>query len=175
MKRIIAPLAAVAILTGCQQTIPKEALQLSLTSMEDRQLQTRRFETKDEAALLAASAGVLQDLGFSLDESETKVGLVVGSKNRDATEAGQIAGAVFMAVMFGVAMPVDKEQKIRVSLVTKPVSEGGDQHSVRVTFQRIVWNTQGQVSKTEMLKDAELYQQFFSKLSKSVFLEAHHI
>lgn len=175
MKKLLALSLTAFVLVGCQQTIPKEALQLSATSLEDRQLQTRRFDTHNEEQLLASSAAVLQDLGFSLDESETKLGLIVGSKQRDATEAGQIAGAIVMAALFGVAVPVDSEQKIRVSIATKAVNEENTQHSVRVTFQRVVWNTQGQVSKSEMLKDAHLYQQFFEKLSKSVFLEAHSI
>lgn len=177
MKKIfVVPLLATSLfVAGCQQTIPKEALQFSMTTLEDRQLQTRRFETADEGALLASSAAVLQDLGFNLDESETGLGLVVGSKNRDATEAGQVVGAIAMAVLFGVAMPVDKEQKIRVSLVTKATNDEKTEHAVRVTFQRIVWNTQGQVSRTEMLKDPEMYQGFFESLSKSVFLEAHNI
>ncbi|WP_417831304.1 hypothetical protein [Terasakiella sp.] len=175
MKKFIVPALAAFVLVGCQQTIPKEVLQLSATSLEDRQLQTRRFETKDEEALLSSSAGVLQDLGFNLEESETKLGLIVGSKDRDATEAGQIAGAIVMAALFGVAMPVDREQKIRVSIATKAVNDEGTEHAVRVTFQRVVWNDRGQVSKSEMLKEPEMYQQFFEKLSKSVFLEAHSI
>ncbi len=175
MKRIAFAFAGAFMLMGCQQTIPKEALQLSATSLADRQLQTRRFETKDEEALLSASAAVLQDLGFTLDESETPLGLVVGSKNRDATEAGQVAGAIVMAALFGVRMYVDKEQKIRVSLVTKAVNDEKTEHAVRVTFQRVVWNDVGQVSKSEMLKEIELYKEFFDKLSKSVFLEAHSI
>lgn len=175
MRKIIVPALALFVLAGCQQTIPKEVLQLSATSLEDRQLQTRRFDTNNEEQLLASSAAVLQDLGFSLDESETKLGLIVGSKQRDATEAGQVAGAIVMAALFGVAMPVDSEQKIRISIATKALNEENTQHSVRVTFQRVVWNTQGKVSRSEMLKEAELYQQFFEKLSKSVFLEAHSI
>ncbi|MCH8926584.1 MAG: hypothetical protein IH924_10715, partial [Proteobacteria bacterium] len=87
------------VVAGCQQKIPKEALQLTQESLAQRQAQTRRFDTTDEAMLLSASAAVLQDLGFNLDESETKLGLVVASKNRDATEAGQVIGAILIAAL----------------------------------------------------------------------------
>jgi hypothetical protein len=160
------------VLAGCAQGIPTEALQLSPTSLADREMQTRRFDT-NEADVLSASAQVLQDLGFQLDESETKLGVLVGSKTRDATEAGQVAGAVFVALLGGGAMPIDKEQKIRASVVSQPV--GAKSTKVRVTFQRLVWNTQGQLSKIERLNDSSYYQGFFDKLSESVFLEAHKI
>lgn len=160
---------------GCEATIPKEALQLSPESLEKRQLQTRRFDTWDEAKILSACAQVLQDLGFNLDESESKLGVVVASKDRDAREAGQIAAAVVIAILLGAPMPVDSTQKIRASLVTKPVGENEESMAVRVTFQRIVWNNQNQVSKLETLDDPKLYQEFFERLSKAVFLEAHEI
>lgn len=160
------------IVSGCAQTIPKEALQLRPESMQLRQLQTRSFDTGDEKKLLTAGASVLQDLGFAIDESETKLGVIVGSKDRDAMEAGQVAGAVMMAVLFGVAMPIDQNQKIRASLVTRPTSK---KTNLRVTFQRVVWNTQGQISRTESIEDEKIYQEFFEKLSKAVFLEANEI
>tara|TARA_R110002126_G_scaffold291807_1_gene459606 strand:+ start:24181 stop:24708 length:528 start_codon:yes stop_codon:yes gene_type:complete len=167
---LVLPLIA---LTACNQTIPKEALQLTKESFELRQLQTRSFDTRNEKKLLTAGAGALQDLGFNIDESETRLGVIVGSKNRDATEAGQVAGAVMMAVLFGANMAVDKEQKIRASLITTPVSS--KKVNLRITLQRIVWNTQGQVSRTESIEDPKIYQDFFDKLSKSVFLTAHEI
>jgi hypothetical protein len=68
---------------GCNQTIPKEALRLSPESLSDRQMQTRKFDTKDEKFLLSASAAVMQDLGFTISESETKLGVIVAKKNRD--------------------------------------------------------------------------------------------
>ena len=51
-------------------------------------------------------------------------------------------------------------------------SEGS--HLVRVTFQRIVRRTDGS-TRAETLKGEELYRDFYERLSKSVFLEAHKI
>ena len=51
-------------------------------------------------------------------------------------------------------------------------------------FYRLVWKGEGisgnqtippGVQKMEMIRDAEIYQQFFTRLSKAVFLEAHKI
>jgi hypothetical protein len=168
-------ISLVVAVAACTPGIPKEALQLSQESLQRRQLQTREFDTADEASILSASAGVLQDLGFNLDESETHLGVIVASKDRDATETGQVVGAVLLGVLFGTVPPVDKTQKIRVSLVTRPIGAPANRIAVRVTFQRLVWNTNNQLSKIEAVDDAPIYQQFYDKLSKSVFLEAHGI
>ena len=165
--------AALVAATGCQQGVPPEALQLTSESLQRRQLQTRHFDTDDETAILQSSAAALQDLGFNIDESETELGVIVGSKDRDASEAGQVAAAVTMAVLFGVYMPVDEKQNIRASLVTRPA--GAERTSVRVTFQRLVWDTEGEISKAEFMEDAALYQGFFDRLSQSVFLTANEI
>jgi hypothetical protein len=166
---------SVCFLTGCVSKIPKEALSLSPQSIETRQLQTRYFDTNDEKNIISSCNAVLQDLGFNLDESETDLGVLVASKQRDATNVGQIIGSVFLAFLTGVASPVDDEQTIRVCLVTCPCGENLDRVSARVTFQRIIFNTQGQVSKREAVVDAKIYQEFFNKLSQAVFLEAHEI
>jgi hypothetical protein len=136
-------------------------------------MQTRRFDTKDETKLLVSGSQVLQDLGFTIEDSETKLGVIAGSKDRDATEVGQVIGAVLLTLLTKQAQAYDDKQKIRVSLITRPVSS--KETLVRVTFQRVVWDTQGKVSKTEPLNDPGLYQEFFSKLSQSVFLTANEI
>jgi len=161
------------IFQGCN-TIPKSALSMSQTTIEDRQLQTRVFDTSEEEMILSASVSLLQDLGFNLDESESELGLLVSSKERDATEAGQVALALLVA-LGGSNMPIDSVQKIRASVVTSPSGENKTRTAVRVTFQRVVWDTYGQISKREKLNDPEMYQEFFDKLSKAVFLEAHGI
>ena len=143
-------------------------------SLDRRQTQTRVYETTDEVELLSASAALLQDLGFNLDESEVELGVVVASKERDAEEAGQIVGAIILAVLLGVNMPWDDDQKIRAAVVTRKLEERNG-YAVRLTMQRIVWNTRRQVSKTEPLDDPEMYREFFDRLSTSVFLEAQEL
>lgn len=161
-------------IVGCAQ-IPKDAFLLSPTSLQDRKMQSRMFETKNEVELLSAGIGVLQDMGYSIDETEKSVGVVTSSKNVDATDGGQVAAAIFVALLGGGAMPIDKEQKINVSFITLPSRTEKNQHIARITFQRIIWNTQGKITRAETLKDEALYVDFFDKLSKSVFLEAHKI
>jgi len=153
--------------------IPKDALQFNIDTLADRQLQTRKFDIKDEKALILAGAGVLQDMGYAIDESETKLGVVVGSKNRDATSGGQVAGAIVLALLGGGSTPIDKTQLIRASLITRTSDSGSI--LLRVTFQRTVWNTQNEITKIEAIKDSVIYKEFFEKLSKSAFLEAQEI
>jgi len=167
-------LAACGLLAGCA-TVPTDALVLSPESMQLRQMQTRRIDGISEKDLLNASVGVLQDLGFEIDEAETKLGLVVASKDRSAFTPSQLAGALALALL-GVQMPLDRTQKIRVSLVTHPaLGQDGNpipnSQVIRITIQRIVWNDQNQISRTEAIEEPVIYQQFFEKLSKSIFLE----
>jgi hypothetical protein len=158
---------------SCSVRVPHDALLLKPESLALRQLQTRKFETNDERMLLAAASSLLQDLGYQLDESEVSLGVIVASKHADATDGGQIASAVLIGVLLGAEMPIDRDQKVRVSVVTKPISK--KESSLRVTFQRTIWDTRGNIARTEPIEDPNLYQEFFEKLSKAVFLEAQQI
>lgn len=160
-------------LPACQPKVPPEALALSPQSLEHRQIQVRRFDTGDEARVLSACAELLQDTGFNIDRSETKLGLIVGSKQRSAKNAGQIATAVVMAALLGVYVPTDDKQTMRASIVTYPYGEERKSIAVRVTFQRVVYSENGSITKREGLIDSDIYQEFFAKLSKSLFLEAN--
>lgn len=170
-------LILVLFLFGCATTMPTDFLKLSADSLEKRQLQMKQFDTKDEELILSACAGVLQDLGFTLDESETKLGLITGSKERDATSGGQLAWAMFAVLVTkssNALNKIDDVQKIKISIVSRP-SLDGEKIVVRVTFQRLIWNKIGELSRVETLSDSELYVGFFEKLSKAVFLEAEKI
>ncbi len=158
-------------LAGCSGRVPRDALRMHAQALQQRQMSTRVYETRDETRILVAVAGLLQDLGFVIEDSETGVGLIVASKDRSAVEGGQVAGKFALALL-GANMPVDQMQHLRASVVSRPTPRG---IAVRVTFQRIVWNDQGQISRRERLHEPRLYQEFFEMLSKSVFLEAHDL
>jgi hypothetical protein len=160
------------LIGGCASGVPKDALALSAESLQRRGLQTRKFDTIDEAKLLSAAVGLIQDLGFTIEGTQAKLGLVTGSKQRDATDGGQVAAAVAIAILLGVSTSVDEDQTIRVSIVTR---SSGQQTSLRVTFQRAIRNTSGQTTRLEFIADEDIYQEFFQRLSKAVFLEAQKI
>lgn len=136
-----------------------------------RVMQSRRYETRDELQVLRASGALLIDLGFTIDKSEETLGVLVASKNRTAVETGQVVVAVFLSALAGADVPYDHHQKLRASVVVRPT--GQKSLVVRVTFQRVVWDTHGNVSKREAMNRPEYYQEFFEKLSKALFLEAH--
>ena len=172
------------LLAGCvTPTQPAEFFQLTAESPRNKAMQTRFFETKDEAELLSASAAVLQDLGFQVEESVQDVGFLRATKERSAREYGQDIGRLFSFVLSlgHVIMPVDLHQKIAATLVARPINPEGTRQEVRIMFYRVVWKGDGQADrqyippgqqKMEMLRDSVMYQQFFAKLSKAVFLEA---
>lgn len=164
------------ILAGVQAgCVPAaNSLQLLPETLEERQLETRRFETQDEAKLLSAAAALLQDLGFTIDKSVTSLGVIVASKERSAVEAGQVVASVLFSLLFRTHIPYDERQWMRVSVVTRAL-EDAKSTTVRVNFHRIVWNTRKQISRRERLNDPEIYEEFFAKLSKAVFLEAHQL
>ena len=161
-----------AFLVACQNRILREALTLSPESLKNRQLQTRIFEAIDEKRLLTASAAVLQDLGYTIDETEVKAGVIVCSRDRDVTDPGEVMLSI--ALLFvGIYYPYAERQKVLASLVTHPLHD--ERIAVRITFQHMVWNIDNVMIKNEQINAPEIYQEFFSKLSKSVFLVAHEI
>lgn len=177
-KKLLLTLLVPFFLTACV-TIPPNTFVIDKTQLEQRQAETRRYDGLTEEAILQASANVLQDLGYALGDSELKLGILTASKERDATDGGEIAASLVVALLTGAASPVSKDQTINVVLVVRPILDSNgkaikNSHYVRVSFQRIVRLTNG-ATRVETLKDPELYQEFHDKLSKSVFIEGQKI
>ena len=168
-----------------------------------RQIETRRFEAKDEKTILQASAQVLQDLGYTIKESEVKLGFISGYKDRKAdnfntnnafsfssgfigfldaafsstndtrTECYQTGHGRHKRTVCQEKIVYDTVQKIYVTLVTSK-SKNSKGYNVRVRFARIVWNSENE-QRLEQISDKEIYQEFFEKLSQSLFLTMHDI
>lgn len=179
------------LFSGCipPAATPESFFQLTPERARYKAQQTRTFDTSDEKELLSASAAVLQDLGFQIQEVSTDMGILKAMKERGAREYGQeiAQGLVMILSIFAqtvVVSPVDVHQQIAATLATRPVEGDSSRFTVRIVFHRTVWKGHGQsgdhhippgIQEMEMIHDPMIYQQFFAKLSKSVFLEAHEI
>lgn len=154
---------------------PSRVLSLTADSMGQRQLQSRKFTDSSNEKVLTACVHVLQDLGFNIDNTEPTLGLVKGSKSREAIETGQVIGKILLMALVGADIPIDKNQNLIASIVVSSSTASTNATIVRVTFARVVWNDKNAVSKAERLEDPQVYQEFYEKLSKSLFLEAQNI
>ncbi len=180
MKLKIFIVCIVLFLTGCTG-VPKNVMKLSENHMAEKQIQSRKYETNNEKKVMAAVVGVMQDIGFILDKNNTELGFVSVSKKTDATRGGQVAGALALDILSALGGRkgdqlgnIDDVQKVNATVVVKSaIDKSGI--IVRITYQRMVWNKKGELSRVETLKDEEMYKLFFEKLSKSIFLEEHQI
>jgi hypothetical protein len=184
------PIVAGLLLSGCiQMATPESLFELTPDSAKHKALQTRLFETSNEKELLSASAAVLQDLGFQIEESDVDAGVLRAAKERSARSVGQeiLQGFIFLIGLFGqqtIIIPVDLHQQIGATLVTRRAEHDASRFTVRILFHRKVWKGDGQSGNSyimpgeqhmDIIYDENIYQQFFAKLSKGLFLEAHQI
>lgn len=173
MKKIVALFMVVVSVASCISY--DNYYKLDDKYLERRQFETRRFEAKSEDEMLTASAQVLQDLGFTIDESETNLGLITVSKDREAGSTGAMIGITILNMFSGQGrkMAYDTKQKIYATLVSSKSKEGKG-FNVRIEFSRIVWNSNNE-TRVERIDDPEIYKDFFDKLGKSLFLVANNI
>jgi hypothetical protein len=178
---LAAAVALAAGLAACATGTEKDAVQARPELLAERQLQTRRFEGISEEKLLAASVGVLQDLGFTMTVSNLELGLATGVKDREAKAPEQKTAMIVLVIMIAMAggQPppagevMKEEQKIRVLLTTRPLPGTSEVCEVRVTFHRFL--RQPFVAEAGSLRDPKLYEGFFELLSKSIFLQAQSL
>jgi hypothetical protein len=178
MTKSVAIFAAMILIAGCIPQ-PPHAFLVTPEMLAQRQVETRRYDGIKEEDLLSACANVLQDLGFQLENSEPRLGVLTVSKQRNAKQAGEIIVSIIVAMLSGKPVPYSKDQSIRAALVVRPVNDSDgnalpDNHYVRIIFQRLVRRTDNTIY-VETLRDPEIYEGFYEKLSKSVFIEAQKI
>ena len=178
MRKSFTILVVTILVVGCVSPPPHVFL-ITPEMLAYRQIETRRYDGIKEADLLSACANVLQDLGFQLENSESRLGVLTVIKQRDAKNAGEIIVSVLVTILSGKPVPYSKDQSIRASLVVRPVNDSNgnalpDSHYVRITIQRLVRRTDNSIF-VQTLRDPNLYERFYDKLSKSVFIEAQKI
>lgn len=130
------------------------AFSSEVSQVQQRQIDSRMFETGDEVMVLQAIVGVLLDTGFKVTETNIAQGLV--SAQKGTSGGGLYAG-----------------RDVRITVTTFKVTDASIR--VRATLQDILTGMDPRYTRGEQVRGARIYQEFFDKLAQSLFLEANQV
>lgn len=185
------------LIVGFATSLPSEAAQTKPLSMQplfqqnptspaDLAEQTLVYPTPDRDTVLLASAAALQDMGFTITGSSKRFGLVAGRKEADVegagvghavTEAAVVALSVMATLLTGYDIVTDlPEQIAQVIYVCVLVSRPGNRDitEVRISLDRDMIYDQG-YSLPDHTELPLVYQDFFERLSRAVYLEGEKL
>ena len=150
-----------AALGGCA-TLPGSEAFFDPVTLEQRQVQTRFYESSDNTRVLQASIALLLDNGFQINQAENRLGWVhaykvVRSKAGQDDSLSQFLGVFYATVVTGAALG-------------EP-----DITRVRVIFHRADYMKPASQGAFHLVETPEIYQEFFNRLSGALFLEEQRI
>ncbi len=149
VSRSILSLSLCAALGCVASAPPPEALALAPIPHAEREMQTRVYAVEDGGAVLAACIAVLQKHGFSAEDQDHDLGVIVAYKDDEA--AGH-------------------RTRLRASVVALPAGEFGLETQLRVTFQRLAWNARGRETAREAVRTVGEYDGFFDEVAATLDL-----
>jgi hypothetical protein len=164
-------LLAVAVTAGCAARIQPIQSQL-----EVRQYQTYTFDTSDSKLVMKGLFNVLQDDGYVVRNAVIELGLITATKETDLAPGRSGQPVLVIGGSFGRSMqdaPIP--HKIEVRDFTGNVTEFGQHTRVRVSFQRKVLDSRGSLVEVTPISDPVFYQDFFSRMDKSVYLQRERL
>lgn len=171
MKKLLF-MSGMLALTACAP-VPNDLMKPSANTLKIREAQSRHFEVNSDMQLLRASVSVLQDMGYTIKESSSECGVLTATKEANAVSPGQVAGAIAMAILCGTVTPIDLNQSITVTLVVLD-KDACNKASARTTFQRVVTRSD-RSEYAQTITDPLVYQEFYDKLDKALFLEVNQL
>lgn len=196
MKKFINIITLVFFFNACSTTTnpPKTQLQV-------REYQTRYFEVNDKNIIMKAIVNTLLDDGYIIKNVNNELGIITAEKGSAIKEeearnssiwTAIIVGAIIILTL-GIILLVSKDkkdsgdkgsssppqssnkeelyEKNKIIETTINVSEFSSGYKVRAVFQKKVLNNRGEITSIENIDDMKFYQDFFSKLDKSIFLQ----
>lgn len=163
--RSLATVALLGVFCGCmpaRPAMPHSALQI-------REIQTRNFETADTRLVMKAVLNALQDEGFITRNAVSDLGLITATKEEDTERQSTV---LFSTLFHGRDAVWPKSSVVEATI---NVSEFGRATRVRVSFHQKMLDNRGGTMSVLEVDDPGMYQHFFSKVDKSVFLQGAKI
>ena len=173
-------LLAMSLLSACATTgMPEDALRLPESTLDVRAIQTRTFAATSETAILAATIALLQDMEYNIDRIEKPLGVITASKVTDADSATQKTGLFILDMLCVISMSggcdamsqASDEQHLTVTIVVLPSLARIGEFVTRITIQGFLYNKAEQILVLERIDDAEIYQEIFDNLRKSIYIQ----
>ena len=147
-------------------------LRVPVTSMGVREVQTRTFENVDAHTAMKAAIDMLQDGGFTIERTDSDLGLVVGKqavvrRPSAGLRALKYAGAALSYGLIGL-IPLNKTDELEASVNVTGIDESSVR--IRIAIQRRMLDKNGRVKRTEALTEGPVYQDLFELLGRSLFV-----
>lgn len=170
MTKYIFSAICVALLSACSG-IPKDAFLLTPATPQDRRQESRVFPTNDELLLLKDSAAILENMGYKSDLMKADLGLITATR---AGSKGGFSSTIISMLSAGLASP-DNEQVYKATFTTRPSKDRVGAIVTRLTLQRMIFNTHGEATSVELIKDEDIYKLFYQRLEASTFIEPDYL
>lgn len=164
---VVVGLGALSMLSGCVYEPQKPPL----TQLQLRQLQSRSYENRDPITSMRAVINALLDEGFIIKNADKDLGFVQATKDVEISGGGQVF-AEFGGI-FG-----NQQARWRNSSVidcSGTLTTQGKSTNVRLIFQKKVLDNFGVPMGIDLIEDPAFYQNIFSKIDKSLFLERENL
>lgn len=160
------------VTAGCGQAIRPVKTQLQI-----REFQTYTFDTADTKLVMKGLFNVLQDDGYVVRNAVVELGLITATREVDLAPGRSGQPVLAIGGVLGNRGPqeVPIAEKIEVRDFTGNVSEFGERTRVRVSFQRKILNSRGNLVEVAPIEDPLFYQDFFSRMDKSVYLQRERL
>lgn len=191
MQKLLIFFTVSIFIFGCATIQPQK------TQLEIREFQTRIYESNDMKIVMKSMLNVLQDESFIIKNAVMDLGLlsaekvvnIKGNKKYYAAIAGttslifllcrshegifrtiaMISGTMsYISCIMFLYEGGDMKAIVECS---GNVSEYDNQIRVRINFQEKILDNKGNIVKVRQIEDAKYYQDFFSKVDKSIFIQ----
>lgn len=154
------------LLTGCAH---RNSSDVPMTQLQIREIQTRDFDGDDIKLVMKSMMNVLQDEGFIIKNVVLDLGLLSAEKNINTENRSKACMATLLAGKDA------RWEKLQILEASANVSDFGDRTRVRMTFQIKAIDNYGCPTEVTTVSDMEYYQNFFEKVSKSIFLQKERV
>jgi PBP1b-binding outer membrane lipoprotein LpoB len=164
--RISLAIIASMMLSGCAHYDSSDS---TLTQLQIREIQSRDFDTANTKLVMKSIMNVLQDEGYIIKNAVVDLGLINAEKTINVEDT---TTAILMVLCANSNARWDKHAILEASA---NVSEFGSTTRVRINFQTKTLDNYGCPKNVVTIKDPRIYQYFFEKVSKGIFIQEQNI